>query len=111
MKPLIRPGITCLKSTSEYQWLPLKKSIFNFEKDVYMCIAYIPPEGSTYGINVLESIENDVILYRDKDHIILCGDINAKSKCEKDYIENDSNDGINVYDNYSPDFSIRNPGQ
>ena len=71
-----------------------------------MCISHIPPEGSTYGINVLESIENNVILYRDKGHIILCGDMNARTRCEKDYIENDSNDGINVYDNYSPDFSI-----
>ena len=83
MKPLIRPGITFVKSTSEYQWLLLKKSIFNFEKDVYMCISYIPPEGSTYGINVLESIENDGILYRDKDHIILCGDINLDLNVKK----------------------------
>ena len=83
MKSLIRPGITFVKSTSEYQWLLLKKSIFNFEKDVYMCISYIPPEGSTYGINVLESIENDVILCRDKDHIILCGDINLDLNVKK----------------------------
>ena len=65
------------------------------------------PEGSMYGINVLESIENDVILYRDKGHIILGGDMNARTRCEKDYIENHSNDGIHVYDNYSSDFSIR----
>ena len=65
------------------------------------------PEGSTYGINVLESIENDVIINRDRGHIILCGDMNARTRCEKDYIENYSNDGINIYDNYSPDFSIR----
>jgi hypothetical protein len=32
--------------------------------------------------------------------------MNARTRCEKDYIENDSNDGINVYDNYFPDFSI-----
>jgi len=42
IKPLIRPGITFLKSTSEYQMMLLKKSFFNFEKYVYMCISCIP---------------------------------------------------------------------
>jgi hypothetical protein len=58
---------------------------YTYNMDVYMCISHIPPEGSTYGINVLESIENDVILYRDKDHIILCGDINLDLNVKKIY--------------------------
>lgn len=56
---------------------------------------------------VISILEHDVILYREKGHIILCGDMNARTRCEQDYIENDSNVGIHIYYNYSPDFSIR----
>ena len=48
-----------------------------------------------------------MMLFYTETKVIVGGDINARTRCEKDYIENYSNNGINVYENYSPDFSIR----
>ena len=45
IKPLIRPGITFLKSTSEYQWLLLKKSFFNLKKmSMHVCAYHTFPQ-------------------------------------------------------------------
>ena len=40
----LRKGVKYLPLTcSEYQWLMLDKNYFGFDRDLYLCFAYIPP--------------------------------------------------------------------
>ena len=49
-KTSISKGIAKLPIThSEYIWVKLKKSFFNFQKDIFICFIYNSPKGSTYS--------------------------------------------------------------
>ena len=42
-------------------WIPLKKSYFGTQCDIYIANAYIVPEGSTYETeNVFYKIQNEI---------------------------------------------------
>ena len=110
IKNSIRQGVKILTNTNkDYQWLKLDKSFFNFMKDIFLCLAYIIPSNSSYAKqsseDILDSIEKDIIYKYKKDgDIILCGDFNARSGSEPDFIQND-NYGIHipVHDDYECD--------
>ena len=65
----------------------LDKSLFGFSKDVVYVCAYVPPECSPYytvfdvenGIELLEEALSDILLSLDDVHVILCGDLNART--------------------------------
>ena len=65
--------------------LCLNKHFFNFKDDIYLCIAYVPPASSKYSIDILESIENDILEYSKKGDTVLCGDLNARTNSENDF--------------------------
>ena len=53
----IRPFVSFLKNTStEYQWLKLDKKFFNFQNDRFLCLAYIPPNQSSYTANMQHNL-------------------------------------------------------
>ena len=68
-----------------------------FGMDVIFMVIYLPPEGSTVydndepnGVNVLED-ELTILQSKFPNHeIIISGDFNARTKCENDFILNDS---------------------
>ncbi|MEW8547927.1 MAG: reverse transcriptase family protein [Candidatus Thiodiazotropha sp.] len=106
----IRPYVSFLKNTStEYQWLKLDKKFFSFQKDLYLCLAYIPPNQSSYAANMqhdlIDLIENDILMYKTKGDIMICGDLNARSGSQQDFISNDEVDHVPVYDDYNIDVS------
>jgi hypothetical protein len=93
----IRQGIKHLDTRNEnYHWIKLSKSFFSLEKDVYICIAHVPPQHSTYtirtGDTVLEEIARDITNYGKMGNIILSGDINARTGTKADFIINDDED-------------------
>ena len=77
----------------DYVWVKLLKEWFGLEKDYYLCYAYIPPENSSFyksrGQDTLSFIESDIVKYSKLGPIILCGDLNARTKNLPDYIMND----------------------
>ena len=36
---------------SEYQWILMNRDFFGFDKDLYVCFGYIPPQYSSYYID------------------------------------------------------------
>ena len=94
----ISKGITPLPVThSEYIWVKLKKSFFNFEKDIYICFIYNSPKNSSYSKDrgneptVLELLEKDMASFQSSGETVLMGDFNAHiSTRDKDYIDDDS---------------------
>ena len=61
--------------------MKLDKNLFNFRKDLFLCLAYIPPSQSIYANNMqqdlIDLLENDLLLYKTKGDIMICGDLNA----------------------------------
>jgi hypothetical protein len=112
IKSNIRPGIKILENThKDFQWLKLDKNFFNFNKDIFLCLAYIYiiPSNSSYkqgDEDILEIIEKNITNeYKDKGNIILCGDMNARSGSEPDFIQNDNYDiYVPVNDDYVYDL-------
>jgi hypothetical protein len=44
----IKPYVRILKNTSpEFQWVKLERDFFGFSDDLYICLVYYPPSGST----------------------------------------------------------------
>ena len=64
-------------------WLKLSKDFFGIEKDIFMCMAYIPPESSPYykarNIDTLSLIEDKIINLDQNSSIVIVGDLNAKN--------------------------------
>ena len=109
----IRPGVKILENKSkDFQWLKLEKNFFNLTKDIMLCLAYIIPANSNFSIHsggqVLEYIEEDVKHFLSKNNsVVICGDLNARTGSEVDFINNDTKgEFIPVDDNYDCDIYI-----
>ncbi len=106
-KKSIRKGIKFIKCETDFIWLKLCKTFLGIEQDVYVCLAYIPPEYDNYyknrGIDSVSLIENEIIKLEGQGSIILMGDINARTGNSFDYIKDDCDKGIDI-DWYRPDF-------
>ena len=94
-KNSLQNGIKFLEhKNSDYVWVKLCRNFFSLSQDVYICVAYIPPEHSTFyktrGENTLMYIETDIMKYGNIGSVILLGDLNARTGVELDYIANDT---------------------
>ena len=104
IKNNIRQGVKILENTcKDYQWIKLDKHFFNFVNDIYLCLAYIIPSTSSYlhqhDDDILDLIERDITnKYKNKGDIVLCGDMNARSGTEPDFVQND------IHDEHCPIF-------
>lgn len=112
IKQSIRLGVKFMPtSSSEYQWIKLRKDFFGFEKDIYVCCLYYSPRNSTYSnnsdIDILSLIGADLLEYSKVGNALLCGDFNARTGCkEADFIVNDNVSHIPVSDTYQRDTNI-----
>ncbi|XP_071177865.1 uncharacterized protein [Mytilus edulis] len=107
----IRPGVKFLEhATNDFIWLKLDRTFFGFQEDLYICFVYNPPENSSYyrklDYNILEMIENDIVKYSQSGKIMIAGDLNARTACEIDHIQMDSDKHIPLFDNYKCDSSL-----
>ncbi|CAG2241908.1 unnamed protein product [Mytilus edulis] len=107
----IRPGVKFLEhATNDFIWLKLDRTFFGFQEDLYICFVYNPPENSSYyrklNYNILEMIENDIVKYSQSGKIMIAGDLNARTACEIDHIQMDSDKHIPLFDNYKCDSSL-----
>ena len=94
-KENLKDGIKFLgHGNNDYVWVKLSKHFFGISQDMYVCVAYIPPEYSPYyrcrGENALDLIEKDMIMYNGAGQMSLAGDVIARTKNEQDFIQSDS---------------------
>ena len=82
-------GIHVFSSHELVAWIKLDCKFFNFDQDVYIACAYLPPEGSTYsaaGGNYFDILESEITKYSSSGNILLCGDLNARTGTYNDFI-------------------------
>jgi exonuclease III len=99
----IRGGLTFLEhNTEDYFWFILNKNFFNFDNDIYVCAAYIPPESSVYYKNKnedsLNRIETDIARYSRNGYIMITGDFNARTANHADSVELDND--MDIHDDH-----------
>ena len=83
-KPSLKQHVKILKSSiPDFQWMKLEKQFFGFDQDIFICVVYNPPEGSSYskGLDhdILTCLEKDIASYQKQGNILLCGDFKCKS--------------------------------
>ena len=61
-------------------------------------------QGLDYDI--LDCVEKEMMLYMSQGDVLLCGDLNARTSCENDFILRDSSKFIPMYSNYVSDRDI-----
>ncbi|XP_063426826.1 uncharacterized protein LOC134710401 [Mytilus trossulus] len=91
-------------------WIKLEKDFFGFQKDLYMCVVYNPPSMSSYtqGLDrdITECLEQETAKYMKMGNVLLCGDFNARIANSPDYILNDDQSYLPLFDNYPIDKQI-----
>ncbi len=101
MNILIMYIVHLLKTDSDdIIWLRLSKVLFDSEEDIYVCLSYIVPEGSSREHLTENSVYNRVLadmakISSDTDGLcsfIFLGDMNSRVGHLSDYIENDDPD-------------------
>ncbi|MCG8429717.1 MAG: reverse transcriptase family protein [Candidatus Omnitrophica bacterium] len=95
IKKGIREGIKILPATNtEIQWLKLSKTYFKLDSDIFLSIVYASPLGSMFlgkdNLDVFETLENDIANYSKSGQCIVCGDFNARTSTQPDYLGDDS---------------------
>ena len=82
--------IKLLKKTENYVWLEINKTFLkSLDRDLYVCIAYNPPEVSQYHkCDLIESMSNDILSFASEaSSFFIMGDFNARTGNLKDYDE------------------------
>ena len=79
--------------------------------DIYICAVYIPSANSSYSksinYDILELIEKDLTKYKAKGEVMICGDFNARTASEVDFISQDSPKYLPLFDSYKNDDTMR----
>ena len=89
VKNEIRNGIKVIDNLNgDKVWSKISKEFFNFERDLFLCFAYISPPNSPYAnslnYDIFQKIEEDISRYTEQGNIILAGDMNAKTGVMRD---------------------------
>ena len=95
----------------DYQWLKFDKKYFHLQSDLYLCALYFPPANSSYTkhlhYDILELIEKDLLNYKEKGDVMICGDFNARTGTELDVITDDTSKYLPLFDSYKIDNTTR----
>ena len=93
-----------------FQWVKLDKQFFGFQKDLCIWVAYFPPAMSSYtkslGVDMFACIESDITRKFGDANILICGDCNARIGTNPDYILQDDNTFLPLFQSYPVDQSI-----
>lgn len=84
-------GTEILESeSSELMWMKLSKKFFNLEDNIFICNSYVTPVTSKVGARlepVFEVLESEALSFSRLGNILVCGDTNARTAMEPDFIE------------------------
>ena len=82
----------------------LQKNIFGLSEDIYICFLYFSPEYSTYtqslDYDLFDILEKEITKYQKHGKILLGGDFNARVGLEYEFIRQDSDSHLPLYDTY-----------
>lgn len=76
--------------SSELMWMKLSKKFFNLDEDLFICNSYVTPVTSKVGARmqpVFEIMENETVIYSRLGTTLICGDMNARTSIEDDFID------------------------
>jgi exonuclease III len=104
----LRPGIKVIEqSCSELVWVKLDKEFFKTEKDIYIAFTYVTPTNSSYTrravVDVFSALENGITRHSREGNVIIMGDFNAKTASHYDFIHQDGDSHVPLYDSYVAD--------
>ena len=109
IRKTLRNGLNILKnSSSEFEWVKLLKDYFSLDKDIYICFSYISPclFQSKSDSDSLEAIIRDINNFKDYGDILICGDLNARTGLDPNFIVNDSDKHVPLDPSYIIDSNI-----
>lgn len=96
-------GVKVLQSdTSEILWLKLSKSFFNLKEDIFVAFVYVSPSSSAYAKrsdDIFELLEKDIASFSINGQCIICGDFNARTGSEADYVVGDISKYVDILEN------------
>ena len=105
-------------SYDTYMWFKIDSVFLQRNKDMFFCFCYIPPSNSiyhdVYDVNIFYEIENDIAHYATEGTVALFGDMNSRTSCEIEMIENDklskeTTDLISSFIEYDSEFDMALP--
>ena len=103
-------NVPCEKCSEDRLWLKLDAVFFGLDKDVYLCLAYISPESSCHPAsrdNLWNLLEEEIARFSTCGHIILTGDLNARTSTLPDYANHDSELHLPLPPDYPVDSAIK----
>ena len=109
IRKTLRSGIKFLKnSSSEFQWVKLLKEYFSLDKDIFLCFSYISPCSfqNKSDSDSFEAIKRDINIFKNDGNIFICGDLNARTGLDPDFIVNDSDKHVPLDPSYIIDSNI-----
>jgi hypothetical protein len=93
--------------TNDYIWLQLRKKKFGFKQYICICYMFSPPADSPYiralDLDYFDVLEKEIIDFSRQGQIILGGDLNAKTGSLPDFITENNDDHLPLFDDYHPD--------
>ena len=93
--------------TNDYIWLQLRKKKFGYKQYICICYMFSPPADSPYiralDLDYFDVLEKEIIDFSRQGQIILGGDLNAKTGSLPDFITENNDDHLPLFDDYHPD--------
>ena len=92
---------TVIRQTDEdIIWVKINKLCANSTSDTYMCCAYVSPRSSCRYAgddnSKLHMLYNDVTKYNEKGHVIVLGDLNARTGVTDDFVNTSETDKFRI---------------
>ena len=113
---LERHCVLVKKENDDIIWLKIDKSVLNLTYDLYLCLCYVIPTGSSREalteISVLERISDYIVEISNSTencyHVLICGDMNSRTGTENDFVTLDNlNNDMLPEDYVTDDFMAR----
>ena len=87
--------ISPVKKGTNHIWIKIHSNILENNRDVYLCAIYVPPSNSPYfAEEVFEELQKEISFYQSLGSILICGDLNARTGREPDFINYEGNKHI-----------------
>ena len=102
---LVTDGILFMTDSDDIMWLRLEGSSFNNQDDIFICLSFNVPEGSSRqglidNIDIYDRIADHIVhiqqITNNKCVFLICGDFNARSSNFPYYVEDDTAEHIHV---------------
>lgn len=108
------------KDGDDIMWIKINGSLLSSTQNMYICLTYVLPKGSSRIAHVTENVFDRIMLHmaefeeneQGNCNFLIAGDCNAHTKCTPDWVENDDSYNENYVplpELYKPDdqFAVR----